>query len=310
MGLSILMSADPYISILIPTGNNEKDLIDCLDSIGHLDYTLDRIEVIIWDNNSQKESKDKVKKFLSDVMDGKPLQVKLIEHDDNYGVYTSRDELFKRISPDAEFALSIDDDVLLPPQLFKELLPVFQRGNSIGIIGPRTVFDFAPSETAHGAGMVNMWIGRYTDVDAQEAMECDYVIGCCMLVRSDVIRDLGGFDRDYYTSHGEVDFCLKAKTKGYKTLYYPRVKVRHRVERTGTKTPERTYYVFRNKLLVIKKNFPFPQRWISLTLYLLFWLPKSMAGSIVRNRGFDIQEIKIILKAMTDGWLNRTGRRM
>jgi hypothetical protein len=242
--------------------------------------------------------------------DLKSIQVNLIENNDNYGVYTSRDELFKRISPEAEFALSIDDDVLLPPQLFKELFPVFQRDSSVGIIGPRTVFDFAPSETAHGAGIVNMWIGRYTDVDAREVMECDYVIGCCMLVRSNVIKELGGFDRDYYTSHGEIDFCLKAKAKGYKTLYYPGVRVRHRVERTGTRTPERTYYIFRNKLFVIKKNFPFFQRWMSLSLYLLLWLPKSVADSIVRNRSLDIREIKIILKAMVDGWLNRTGKRI
>lgn len=304
------MSSDPYLSILIPTRNNEKDLIDCLDSIGHLDYPLDKIEVIIWDNNSRQESKDNVRDFLSNMTNEKPIQAELIEHDDNYGVYTSRDELFKRVSPDAEFVLSIDDDVLLPPQLFKELLPVFQRDNSIGIIGPRTVFDFDPSETAHGAGLVSLWLGRYTDVNAEKVMECDYVIGCCMLIQRDVIKEIGGFDRDYYTSHGEVDFCLRAKKKGYKILYYPGVKVRHRVERGGTKTLERMYYVFRNKLFVIKKNFPLPQKWSSLTLYFFFWLPKSIIDSIRRNKKFDFQEIKIILKAMTDGWLNRTGRRM
>jgi len=300
----------PFVSVLIPTRNNEKDLIDCLRSIENLDYPSDDVEIIIWDNNSSQESKNKVKNFLFKMTKEKPMRVEFIEHNDNYGVYTSRDELFRRVSPDAEFILSIDDDVLLPPQLFKELLPVFQRDNSIGIIGPRTVFDFAPFETAHGAGLVNLWFGRYTDVNAEKVMECDYVIGCCMLIKRDVLRETGGFDRDYYTSHGEVDFCLKAKTKGYKTLYYPGVKVRHRVERTGTKTPERTYYVFRNKLFVIKKNFPFPQRWISLTLYLLFWLPKSIVASIGRNKRFDIQEIRIILKAMVDGWINRKGRRM
>ena len=45
-------------------------------------------------------------------------------------------------------------------------------------------------------------------------VECDYVIGCCMLIKKKVISDLKGFDRDYYTSHGEVDFCLRAKKKG------------------------------------------------------------------------------------------------
>ena len=126
----------PVVSVLIPTRNNEKDLIDCLDSIGHLDYPLDKLEIIIWDNNSRQESKDKVKFFLSSMRNEKPIQVELIEHDDNYGVYTSRDGLFKQLNRQAQFVLSIDDDVILPSNIFTELIPLFERNDSIGIIGP------------------------------------------------------------------------------------------------------------------------------------------------------------------------------
>lgn len=304
------MSSDPYLSILIPTRNNEKDLIDSLDSIGHLDYPFDKIEIIIWDNNSRQESKKRIKDYLDRLRDETRIRPELIEWTIITVFILQGMNCSSELAPMQNFVLSIDDDVVLPPQLFKELLPVFQRDNSIGVIGPRTVFDSDPSETAHGAGLVNLWLGRYTDVNAEKVMECDYVIGCCMLIKRDVIKEIGGFDRDYYTSHGEVDFCLKAKNKGYKILYYPGVKVRHRVERGGTKTSERMYYVFRNKLFVIKKNFSLPQKWSSLTLYFFFWLPKSIIDSIRRNKKFDIQEIKIILKAMVDGWINRTGRRM
>lgn len=303
------MSSDPYLSILIPTRDNEKDLIDCLDSIGHLDYPFDKIEIVIWDNNSRQESKDKVKQFLSNMTNEKPRQVEFIEHNDNYGVYTSRNELCKRVGSDAQFILSIDDDVILPSQFFEGLLPVFQEDSSVGIIGPRTVFDDDPSKTAHGAGLVNWWLGRYSDVDAKNVMECHYVIGCCMLIRRGVIDTIGGFDRDYYTSHGEVDFCLKAKKKGYKIIYYPDVVVRHRVDRGGTQTAERRYYLYRNKLFVIKKNAPIPQKWISLFLYSLFWFPKAIIDSFLRNKRIDSQEIMIISRAMADGWLNRTGPR-
>lgn len=303
------MSSDPYLSILIPTRDNEKDLIDCLDSIGHLDYPFDKIEIVIWDNNSRQESKDKVKQFLSNMTNEKPRQVEFIEHNDNYGVYSSRNELCKRVGSDAQFILSIDDDVILPSQFFEGLLPVFQEDSSVGIIGPRTVFDDDPSKTAHGAGLVNWWLGRYSDVDAKNVMECHYVIGCCMLIRRGVIDTIGGFDRDYYTSHGEVDFCLKAKKKGYKIIYYPDVVVRHRVDRGGTQTAERRYYLYRNKLFVIKKNAPIPQKWIALFLYSLFWLPKAIIDSFLRNKRIDSQEIMIISRAMADGWLNRTGPR-
>jgi GT2 family glycosyltransferase len=291
------MHQKPVISILIPTQNNEEDLIDCLNSIRSLDYPYDKIEIIIWDNNSRQESINRIDNFLLHIREKKNIRVELIEHNDNYGVYTSRDELFKLVRPDAEFVLSIDDDVTLPSHLCSNLLPLFQHDRSIGIIGPRTVYGDSPSETAHGAGFINWWLGHYSTKDALKPLECDYVIGCCMILKKSVIDEIGGFDHDYYTSHGEVDFCLKAKNKGYKVIYHPGVSVRHRVEKGGTKTPER-------------KNAPLPQKWISLALYSLLWLPKGILDSIIRNRGMNSQEIKTIFTGMMDGWLGRGGKRV
>jgi GT2 family glycosyltransferase len=299
----------PIVSIIVPTKDNEKDLIDCLDSILNLDYDLAKVEVIIWDNDSRAEGKEKLKRYWSDMNKGKLRNAQLIEANSNYGVYTSRQALLNTVHTDSQLILSIDDDVILPSGLLKEMLHLIERDNKIGIIGPRTVYDDAPSETAHGAGFVNMWIGRYSTKDVHESLECDYVIGCCMFIKKTVINEIGGFNHDYYTSHGEVDFCLRARKKGYKVLYHPGVSIRHRVDRGGTKTLERTYYVYRNKLFVIRKNAPFPQKWISMGLYSLFWFPKAIVDSIIRNKRVRSQEIRIIFRAMMDGWLNRGGRR-
>jgi GT2 family glycosyltransferase len=119
----------PIVSVLIPTRNNDKDLIDCLDSIGHLDFPSNKIVIIIWDNNSRQECKSKVKDFLAHMTKEKQIRSVFIEHDNNYGVHTSRDELFKRVSADVQFALSIDDDVMLPPQLFRDLFSEFHHDN-------------------------------------------------------------------------------------------------------------------------------------------------------------------------------------
>ena len=304
------MTTLPSISIVIPTRNNENDLIDCIDSIVNLDFPLKNIEIIIWDNNSDTRSKRKTKDFLAQIEESKLVEIEFVENSTNYGVYTSRDKLFKRISESIQFVLSIDDDVILPANILRVLIPLFDKDSRIGIIGPRTVYDDGDLETAHGAGFINWWLGRYSDFDAREKLECDYVIGCCMLIKRSVIDEIEGFDPDYYTSHGEVDFCIKAEQEGYKTMYCPEVIVRHRVERGGTQTLERKYYVFRNKLFVIKKNAPLPQKWIALSLYFLFWPFKAIFDSLRRNRRINLQEIKIILKAITDAWLKKSGKKI
>jgi GT2 family glycosyltransferase len=238
------------------------------------------------------------------------LRIEFFENNSNYGVYTSRDELLKKVSSDAKFVCSIDDDIILPPNLFKGLVPICFKDESIGIIGPRVVYDDYQSETAHGAGFVNWWLGRYTTKDWQAAIECDYVIGCCMLINKQVVDEIGGFDRDYYTSHGEVDFCLRAKKKGFKVVYDPSVIVRHRVDKGGTRNLERLYYVYRNKLLVIKKNWPVPKKWVALFIYSLLWFPKAIIDSLIINKKVNSREIKTIIKSMRDGWSNRFGKRM
>ena len=130
-----MTSNQAYISILIPTRNNENDLMDCLKSVGRLDYPPEMIRTIIWDNNSRLESKKAVRDYLAQMAPIYSTQVEFIENSDNYGVYTSRDELCKRVTSDTQFVLSIDDDVILPPNLLNELIHNFQHDSSIGIIG-------------------------------------------------------------------------------------------------------------------------------------------------------------------------------
>jgi hypothetical protein len=139
-------------------------------------------------------------------------------------------------------------------------------------------------------------------------VECDYVVGCCMLIKEKVISDLKGFDRDYYTSHGEVDFCLRAKKKGYKIFYDPGVIVRHNVAIGGTKTPERIYYLYRNKLLVIRKNASLLQKVTSFPLYTIFWIPKMIMDSILFHRGIRLDEWLVMFKAVRHAIINRVGK--
>jgi GT2 family glycosyltransferase len=298
-----------YISILIPTRDNTSDLIACIKSIMALDIPLEKTEIILWDNNSKQECKGELKDFIQTLNKADALKIRLIERYENYGVYTTRDELLKLADKKSGFILSLDDDVMLPAFTLKKLLAHFKDDPGIGIVGPRIIYDDELNETAHGAGFVNRWLALYRTKDKETPVECDYVIGCCMLIKKDVVDEIGGFDRDYYTSHGEIDFCLKAKKKGFKVVYDPTVSVRHRVDRGGTRTLERMYYVYRNKLLVIKKNFPVPQKWTALFIYFLFWFPKAIIDSIIINRRINLGEIQTIFKAMYDGWLNRFGKR-
>jgi GT2 family glycosyltransferase len=47
------------------------------------------------------------------------------------------------------------------------------------------------------------------------------VTGACMLVRPEVFLDLGGFEERMGVAFNDVDFCLRAREKGYEIVYTP-----------------------------------------------------------------------------------------
>ena len=68
------------------------------------------------------------------------------------------------------------------------------------------------------------------------------------------------------------------------------------------------YYLYRNKLLLIRKNGSLLQKLTSFTIYTLFWLPKIILQSLMVNKGMNGKEIRIILKAAFHGIIGKTGR--
>ena len=61
-------------------------------------------------------------------------------------------------------------------------------------------------------------------------------------------------------------------------------------------------------MLLMKKIFPGPSRWTALSLYYVLGISKLMVDSILKKRTVDHREIRMIMKAFVDGWLNRKGK--
>jgi GT2 family glycosyltransferase len=53
------------------------------------------------------------------------------------------------------------------------------------------------------------------------------VTGACMMVRRDVFEELGGFDETLRVAFNDIDFCLRAREKGYRTVYTPHARLFH-----------------------------------------------------------------------------------
>jgi GT2 family glycosyltransferase len=77
------------------------------------------------------------------------------------------------------------------------------------------------------------------------------------LYRRETLEETGLFDEDFFLYCEDSDLGLRARWAGWKCLYVPEAVVEHRYSETaGAASPLKAYYVERNRLYLLTKNFP------------------------------------------------------
>jgi GT2 family glycosyltransferase len=292
----------PRLSVLINICNRANILPYVLEGIFNQDYPKEKMEIFVLNDASKDNTLNILNNCVGKFKKENFKDIKIYSNEKTKHIAWGRHFLSSKISTECEAILFMDDDVFLEKNCFKELVSGLFWEKDIGIIGPRIVYCKYPDKTAHCASFVNFWTGRYTDIDSEKEIECDWLNSSCMLVKKSALLKSGGFYPGFYVSHQEVDFCLKVKKAGFKILYYPAIKVKHDIELKKRKS-ERLYYIYRNKMLVIHRNFSFFNRIVALSLIIIFGLPKYILESVKFNQGFDFAEIKLILKSVFHGLL-------
>ena len=101
-------------------------------------------------------------------------------------------------------------------------------------------------------------IFQTTEKDTQQydhETEVFWTSGACMLIRSEVFHQVGGFDEDFFAHMEEIDLCWRIKRLGHGFKIIPSSRVYHVGGGTLSYfSPKKTYLNFRNNLFMITKN--------------------------------------------------------
>jgi GT2 family glycosyltransferase len=118
-----------------------------------------------------------------------------------------------------------------------------------------------------------------------EAAPVDWVPGASMLIRREVVEDIGLLDETYFLYYEEVDFCLRARRAGWPCWYVPHSHVMHIAgQSTGVSTrgqrPRRVpAYYFESRRHYFLKNFG---RWHAMAADLAFGLGRAVSWLLRR----------------------------
>jgi len=193
-----------YISFIIPAKNEEKRIIDCLESICSLENNNNQIEIIVIDNGSIDNT------VLIAQKCGALVYVKpniTIGEMRNYGAAKAKGDLL----------VFVDADVVLSKRYIVSALEQVSD-TSIGIITGRI-----------GTPSKSTWVQRAWDLNRQKSkpiMFIDWASSMNMIIRKEVFFEVGGFTPGLITCE-DVDISRKVISAGFKILYNANVAITH-----------------------------------------------------------------------------------
>jgi len=248
---------NPKVFIIILHYGSTKDTEECLKSLEKLDY--DNHKIIVVDNDPKNNFQFPNSNF----------QIKYIKNKENLGFAGGNNIGIKyALEKKADYILLLNNDTIVDPSFLKKLIEAGESDKKIGILGP-VIYKYSstnPGQEIHFAGGKINWLftkGKHiTNLCPKSQIinlkKTDYITGCCMLVKREVIEKIGLIPEEYFLYFEDVEWCLKARKKGFKCILVPTSKIWHKVSRNASEGSfSYIYYHTRNGLLLSKRNAPF-----------------------------------------------------
>jgi GT2 family glycosyltransferase len=287
------------------TYNSEAVLAPCLESVAALDYRP--LEVIIVDNASADGTTEILRRFEPGF--------RVIFNQENRGFAGGQNQAINAAQGD--WVLSLNPDVLLPPNFVSELVRVGEQNPAVGSLTGK-LLRWQPQEASpcsqviDSTGIHFLRNLRHLDRGSEELdhgqyENCEYVFGAtgaAALYRRQMVEDvsLDGqfFDEDFFAYREDADLSWRAQLMGWQCLYVPTAVAWH-VRRV---TPERfhqlplaiNWHSVKNRFLMRAKN-------ISSGLYLRLALPITYRDALIA--GYCLLRDRRLLSALSYVWEHR-----
>jgi len=244
---------DETLYVIVLNWNGERVIEPCLRSLLSVRGIDPRIIVV--DNDSDDSSPEIVRREFPDV--------ELIVNDSNLLFAEGNNVGVRRaMELGGRYFLLLNNDTVVDPDFALPMIEAMRRDGSVGIVGPQICYFDDPERIWYGGGEFHplIWIPRHRDIRrystevSRAAGETAYVTGCALMFRRELALEIGLLDPAYGMYCEDVDFCLRAREKGWQCRYEPSSTVWHKVSASsgGGFTPYKmehrlasTYRLFR-----------------------------------------------------------------
>ncbi len=223
------------LSVITVSWNVSKLLDVALETL-KADLQGIEAEVFVIDNASADDSAEMVRR--------KHPWVRLIANDENLGFAKANNQAMRMAKGDFIFLLNPDTEVR--PGAIAELLKFLEEHPKAGIVAPQLINSDGSIQRSCRAfptfiamlyelmGLSKMFpndprFGAYKmlDFEHDEVREVDQPEGAALLLRREVIDQVGILDEGFFMLFEEVDWCYRIKQAGWQIWFDPAAKIVH-----------------------------------------------------------------------------------
>lgn len=275
------------------------------------------IEVVAADNGSTDESLRVLREEFP--------SVRVIVLDRNYGFAEGYNRAIALI--DSEYTVLLNSDVEVTEDWLSPLLSYMDTHPQTAACQPK-ILSWSSKERGErpilfehagaAGGMMDAMgypfcRGRVMNHVERDEGQYDSIVpvfwtsGAAMCVRTRIYKETGGLDAAFFAHMEEIDLCWRMQCRGNSLVCVPQSTVYHLGGGAlSYENPRKTYLNFRNNLLMLYKNLPYPR--LLIVLFCRFFLDYAAALQyLLKGQGKNAMSV---VKARCDYWRMRTGSDM
>lgn len=213
------MNADPLVFVIVINYNGVKYLKTCLSSLAQQTYS--NYKIVVFDNASTDNSVEFIQQNFPNI--------RIIQAGKNFGFAEGNNFAMKfALDQGASYFFLVNNDTEAKMDLVEKLVNSAESDDSLGIVGP-SVFALQNKYSIQERGVTIDRFGYPLAIkNASLNGDCVFFVsGCAMLIKVELIRKIGLFDKEYFMFVEDLDLCWRAQLAGYKIIVNEKAVIYH-----------------------------------------------------------------------------------
>jgi hypothetical protein len=277
-----LMKEQPLVSIVSVQYGHPEVTLEMIQSLKQISYP--NFEIIIVDNASPEGNPDIVKEKYPDIV--------YIKSDENLG-FAGGNNLGFNVAK-GKYILMLNNDTEVEIDFLEPLVAKMENNPKIGIVSPKIRFFHSP-DTLQYVGYENInpitqrggakGFGEKDKGQYEKDAEAAYGHGAAMMIPMKVIKEVGLMADVFFLYYEELDWAHRIRNAGYKIFYVHNSLIYHKesVSTGGRVSSLRAYFMTRNRILYLRRNFAGITFLLALIYQMLIAIPKNMVTNIIKG---------------------------